>query len=70
MLRFKLSTELHQEYFEDLEAAKGYVHTLPKGTVVTVTDTMASPGDDAYYSFISGTLGFVTSRHLPAAPLR
>jgi hypothetical protein len=40
--------------FNEWELAKRYAHSLPKGTVVEITDTEAQPGQSATYYITAG----------------
>ncbi len=57
MSRFKLTTGPHHKDFEQLEEAKRYGNSLPKGTIVKVHDTLARQGDTATYTFVAGEEG-------------
>jgi len=40
--------------FDDWELAKRYAHSLPKGTLVEITDTQAQSGQSATYFITAG----------------
>jgi hypothetical protein len=70
MSRYKAATRLVQRNFERLADAKRFINTLPRGTVVKVTDMQAGPRDNTVtYIYISGERACVQHGPLQAAPL-
>ena len=69
MSRYMATSKSHQQYFDDFEAAKRFVHSLPKGTAAQIRDLEARPGETGIYTLTAGVEGYVRSGNLPIEPL-